>query len=233
MPLMQKPLNKKKRGGNMGTYLRAQTAWDQPYRASTPAEPAQHSGATVSSFLLHQAQLQIRELEKKLSDMSKLAHEDLLTGVLNRRGFEAAMTRELARARRQNTPLSLALLDIDDFKHINDQHGHATGDMALAHFAQLISGALRKTDTFARMGGEEFVIVLPDTPLEKAADTLARIQATLAEQALEVESQDLDLQFSAGLTQYGFSGDLGAVLETADAGLYQAKKAGKNRVVLV
>lgn len=214
--------------------MQVQTLWDQPCRDGTPVmAPVQPSGATVSSFLLYQAQLQIRELENKLSDMSRLAHEDLLTGLLNRRGFEAAMTRELARARRQGTPLSLALLDIDDFKKINDLHGHASGDLALAHFSQVISGALRKTDTFARLGGEEFVMVLPDTPLANAADTLARIQKNLAEHPMKIDTHTFDLRFSAGLTQYGAHEDLGALLEAADTGVYRAKRAGKNCVVVI
>lgn len=215
--------------------MQAYGDWDQAYR-QTPqpvAAPVQHYSASVTSFLLYQAQLQISELEKKLSDMSKLAHEDQLTGLLNRRGFDTAMMRELARARRQRSPLSLALLDIDDFKCINDRHGHAAGDMALRHFAQLISAALRKTDTFARLGGEEFVIVLPDTSLQNAADTLDRIQKALADHPLKSGRKRIGLRFSAGLTHFDGKQDINALINAADAGMYQAKEAGKNRIIVV
>lgn len=225
----------------MGTTLQAYGDWDQAYR-ETPqpaaahalgSAPSPHHTSSVTSFLLYQAQLQIRELEKKLSDMSKLAHEDSLTGLLNRRGFDSVMTRELARARRQQSPLSLALLDIDDFKRINDRHGHAVGDMALQHFARVIAGALRKTDTLARLGGEEFVIVLPDTPLQHAHDTLARIQRTLVDNPLKSGKKKIGLTFSAGLTHFDGRQDLAALIDAADAGMYEAKNSGKDRILVV
>jgi diguanylate cyclase len=219
----------------MVTYTQAHAGCDiyPSYRDQTSSPSlaqARPYSATVTNFLLYQAEQRIRELEQKLSDMSRLAHEDQLTGILNRRGFDAVIAREMARAKRRNTPLCLALLDIDGFKQVNDEYGHAVGDLALAHFARVVSSSLRKTDSFARLGGEEFVLALPDTPLQSAVDTIARIQRTLADTPLHTGSQDLPLAFSAGVTLFGTHEDGASLLHDADAGVYLAKKQGKNRI---
>jgi diguanylate cyclase len=222
----------------MATYMQAHASYDiypsggdQP-RSTSLAQTKPYS-STVTNFLLHQAEQRIRELEQKLSDMSRLAHEDQLTGILNRRGFDAVITREMARAKRRNTPLCLALLDIDDFKHVNDEHGHAVGDLALAHFARVVSSSLRKTDSFALLGGEEFVIALPDTSLQPGVETIARIQRTLLDTPLHTGSQALRLRFSAGITLFDAHEDSASLLHDADAGVYLAKKQGKNRIFVV
>jgi diguanylate cyclase len=222
----------------MATYMQAHAGCDisPSYRdqpRSSSLVPTRPYSAPVTNFLLCQAEQRIRELEQKLSDMSRLAHEDQLTGVLNRRGFESVIAREMARAKRQNTPLCLALLDIDDFKLVNDAHGHAIGDLALAHFARVLSSALRKTDSFARLGGEEFVIALPDTPLQPAIDTVTRIQRTLADAPLSTGTHALQLAFSAGITLFGTHKDSASLLHDVDAGVYLAKKQGKNRISVV
>ena len=222
----------------MVTYTQAHAGCDiyPSYRdrgRSPSLAQARPYSVTVPNFLLHQAEQRIRELEQRLSDMSRLAHEDQLTGILNRRGFDAVITREMARSKRRNTPLCLALLDIDDFKQVNDEHGHAVGDLALTHFARVISSSLRKTDSFARLGGEEFVIALPETSLQHAVDTLARIQRTLVDTPLHIDSRALSLRFSAGITLFGKHEDSASLLHDADAGVYLAKKQGKNRISVV
>lgn len=117
---------------------------------------------------VQQAEARIGELESQLEEMSELVREDQLTGSLNRRGLDEVLERELARAERKKTPLCLALLDLDDFKRLNDTHGHSAGDKALIHLVQVVKDTLRTMDVIGRFGGEEFMIVLPDTLLEDA-----------------------------------------------------------------
>ena len=186
--------------------------------------------ATVANLLLQQAQSQIRELEDELARMSKLAHEDQLTGILNRRGFESVFEREIARSRRKHAPLCVAVLDLDNFKNINDQYGHAVGDKVLTRFANEISGMLRKTDIFARLGGEEFVIVLPYTLLNPASETITRIQRNLAAVSIAAGSNRIHLTFSAGLALLRDE-DAKAIVQRADLAACQAKRNGKNCVV--
>lgn len=197
------------------------------------AQPRSDSavGATIANLLLHRARMQIVELEEKLQQMSKLAHEDALTGILNRRGLDAALARELPRAARQNSPLCLGMIDLDDFKQINDRFGHHAGDSALIHVARIISSALRKTDILARTGGEEFVIALPDTALPNAVDALARIQRMLAGAILHLDQRDLSLTFSAGVAALKNGEDAASLMRRADIGIYEAKRRGKNCVV--
>lgn len=219
----------------MATYMQAHAScgsypsYRDQTRSPSLAQTRTYS-ATLTNFPLYQAEQRIRELEQKLSDMSRLAHEDQLTGILNRRGFDSVITREMARAKRQNTPLCLALLDIDDFKQVNDEHGHTGGDLALTHFSRIVSSSLRKSDSFARIGGEEFAIVLPDTPLQPSVDTIVRIQRTLADTPLHTGSHALHLTFSSGVTLFGIHEDSASLLHNADAGVYLAKKQGKNRI---
>jgi diguanylate cyclase len=196
------------------------------------AVPAALYSATVSNLLLHSAQNYIRNLEEKLEQMSKLAHEDQLTGILNRRGCEAAFARELSRARRHNKPLCAVMLDVDNFKRVNDEFGHAAGDNALVHLTQVISSMLRTTDIFARLGGEEFLIVLPDTAIEHAFLTVSRLQKALFNSRLKLDKQDLVLQFSAGITQWQADDEASSMIGRADMGAATAKRNGKNCIVI-
>lgn len=206
------------------------------YFEATPrcnaAVPASLYSTTVTNLLLHSAQSQIRMLEEKLEQMSRLAHEDQLTGILNRRGCEAAFARELSRARRQNKPLCAAMLDVDNFKRINDVFGHAAGDKALVHLTQVISGMLRTTDIFARLGGEEFLIVLPDTTIEQAFLTISRLQKALCNSTVSLDRQSLVLQFSAGITQWQEDEEAFSMIGRADMGAATAKRNGKNCIVI-
>jgi diguanylate cyclase len=187
--------------------------------------------ATFKDLSLRLAQSRIAELEEKLAQMSKLAHEDPLTGVLNRRGCEAAFARELSRSRRHKAPLSVAMLDIDNFKRINDEYGHATGDAALVHFAVSVSAAMRISDIFARTGGEEFLLILPDTDIQQAALTMERLQKTLASAVLHVGPAELSLTFSVGITQFQPDDIAEGLIDRADFGARTAKQRGKNCIV--
>ena len=163
--------------------------------------------------------------------MSELVREDQLTGSLNRRGLDDVLDREIARADRRASPLCIAMLDLDDFKQINDKYGHIAGDEALIHLVRVIKETLRSMDVIARFGGEEFLIVLPDTPLEEAIQTVTRLQRELTKQIFMHNHTRLLMTFSAGIALRKELEDQAAMIKRADIALYEAKKAGKNRVI--
>lgn len=178
-----------------------------------------------------EAETEITRLQRELERMSKVASHDPLTGALNRKGLDETVTREMARAQRQQSTVCLALLDIDNFKKFNDTHGHQTGDAALRHLASVARASLRPQDALARYGGEEFVIVMPDTRLEEAVDVLRRLQRELTKALFLQGSEHLLITFSAGVAQRQDDEPGAATLERADKAMYLAKREGKNRVV--
>jgi diguanylate cyclase len=180
---------------------------------------------------VQEAEARIVELESKLEQMSELVREDQLTGSLNRRGLEDVFDREMARSARRSAPLCIAMLDLDDFKRLNDTYGHAAGDQALIHVVRVIKDTLRSMDVIARFGGEEFMIVLPETPLDEAIHTVTRVQRELTKRIFMHDNQRLLLTFSAGVAMRAPNEDQQALIKRADDALYKAKKAGKNRVV--
>jgi len=177
------------------------------------------------------AEARIRDLESRLEQMSELVREDQLTGSLNRRGLDDVLEREMARAARRKSPLCIAMLDLDDFKRLNDTHGHNAGDEALIHLVNVVKATLRTMDVVARFGGEEFLIVLPDTPLENALQVVTRLQHELTRRIFMYNNQHLLMTFSAGVALREPGEDRASLIKRADAALYEAKKAGKNRVV--
>lgn len=177
------------------------------------------------------AEAKIVELEGKLTEMSELVREDGLTGSLNRRGLDDVFEREMARSERRASPLCVALLDLDDFKRLNDTYGHSAGDGALVHLVKVIKDTLRTMDVVGRFGGEEFLIVLPDTPLPDAVLTVTRVQRELTKRIFMHDNAKLLMTFSAGVALRAPGEDQASLVKRADAALYQAKKAGKNRVV--
>ncbi|HWT71662.1 MAG TPA: GGDEF domain-containing protein, partial [Oxalicibacterium sp.] len=177
------------------------------------------------------AEARIHSLEAKLEQMSELVREDQLTGSLNRRGLEDVLEREIARAARRKSPLCIAMLDLDDFKKINDRYGHTAGDEALIHLVRVIKDTLRTMDVIARFGGEEFLIVLPDTEQDAAVQTIVRVQRELTKQIFMHNHTRLLMTFSAGVALLGDGEDQASLIKRADTALYQAKESGKNRVV--
>jgi diguanylate cyclase len=175
----------------------------------------------------------VSELEQQLSQVSTLVQKDPLTNALNRRGLERAFEVETARARRYGTPLTLALMDLDDFKKVNDTLGHVAGDRALIHFVTTVHATMRPTDLTARAGGEEFSVLFPATDLQQAAEVVERLQRDLAQRPFAFENQRTILSFSSGVAQWQAGESLEDLMKRADAGLYEAKRAGKNRVVSV
>lgn len=177
------------------------------------------------------AENKIRQLEAELDQVSELVREDHLTGTLNRRGLDDAFERELARAERTRSPLSVALLDIDHFKRLNDTYGHDAGDEALVHLVKVVQEALRPSDVIARFGGEEFVILLPDTGIDEAVKVMTRVQRNLTKKFFLHDNQRLLITFSAGVALRAAGEPADAVISRADAALYKAKEAGRNRVL--
>ena len=181
---------------------------------------------------MHDAEQRIVTLEEKLRLMSELVREDQLTGSLNRRGLDDVFERETARADRRGTPLCIAVLDLDDFKRLNDTYGHIAGDGALKHLVQIVKATLRSMDVIARFGGEEFVILLPETTIEAAAQTMTRLQRELTRHFFLHENEKILITFSAGVALRLPDEPQDALVTRADRAMYQAKQTGKNRVVV-
>ncbi|MES2879745.1 MAG: GGDEF domain-containing protein [Pseudomonadota bacterium] len=171
------------------------------------------------------------KLHQELDRVSALARHDTLTGALNRKGLEEALERELSNVRRKDTPLCMAMLDIDNFKKLNDQLGHAMGDEALTHLATVAREVMRPQDTLARYGGEEFVILLPDTPLDKGVDAMTRLQRELTKRFFLAGTEKVLITFSAGVAQLATDETGLEAIKRADQAMYLAKRSGKNRVL--
>nr|WP_121456113.1 GGDEF domain-containing protein [Acidovorax sp. 106] len=174
------------------------------------------------------------ELARALEQIRELATHDDLTGLLNRRAMFERMQLEQRRSLRTGHPLLVAQLDIDHFKVVNDTHGHANGDLVLRAFADMVRHSVRDTDLLARWGGEEFVLMLCDTPTEEAHALLERVR--LAVQAMRVPlpqgGKPIAITVSIGLARHTSADTLARTLERADQALYAAKAQGRNRVVL-
>jgi two-component system cell cycle response regulator len=161
-----------------------------------------------------------------------MATTDALTGLLNRRAFLESTNREIARTRRYNDKLSVILLDVDHFKHINDRRGHAAGDIVLTEVGTMLNQAVRTCDIVARWGGEEFVLVLPSTALEGAEQVAERIRELLADSKIQDANGDhIPVTASFGVASYAGSETLEQVIDRADRAMYLAKSGGRNRVV--
>ena len=171
----------------------------------------------------------VRELEDEIRKLSEEVSTDPLTQIANRRGLMRAFEAEQARVERQGTPLAVGLLDVDNFKKLNDQLGHQTGDEALKFLARRVSESLRPVDVVARYGGEEFVVMLPDTPLEEAQQVLTRLHRNLSAEFFTHDERKVFITFSAGVTTYRAGEAIEAALDRADVALYEAKRTGKNR----
>ena len=178
------------------------------------------------------AELRIRELEAELQHMSELVREDQLTGSLNRRGLDDVFERESARADRRNSPLCVALLDLDNFKRLNDTYGHMAGDAALRHLVKVVRETLRAVDVIARFGGEEFLILLPETAVDAAAAAMVRVQRELTRHFFLHDNEKMLITFSCGVALRLPHEEQASLMKRADEAMYQAKNSGKNRVVV-
>ena len=176
-------------------------------------------------------ELQREELAEALERIRTLATRDELTGLPNRRAAIERMNNELAVRARPEPMMSLALIDIDHFKRINDSHGHAGGDAVLRRFSERAQSVLRRGDVLARWGGEEFLLVMPATGVAQGMTALDRIRQVMQAQAFDEVAPGLKVTFSAGVAECLGAHDLDAAVARADAAMYEAKRAGRNRLV--
>ena len=184
-------------------------------------------GASVAFLLM---QTERADFTAKL-----LASTDPLTGAYNRRTFLELMDKELSRARRFDTPLSLVMLDLDHFKRVNDTYGHLVGDRVLQRFADVVRGELRKEDVLFRYGGEEFCVLVPDVAGPGAVTLADRIRAAVTRQPFLIDGHEIPVTTSAGVSARIEEGpeDVDRLVHRADEALYIAKRRGRNRVASV
>jgi diguanylate cyclase (GGDEF)-like protein len=249
------------RGGRLGTDRRLHVG-DTTYPTETVTLPGYHPPARIAaiadgsypgddtgalrerlaiaavislfSILLYAAAL-ARPLLRGLNRVASVAEQamiDPLTGVSNRRGFERALRIELDRSLRREHPLALVVADLDDFKLVNDEHGHGVGDAVLVTLAERLQEAVRSADTVARLGGEEFALLLPETDLAGALAVAERARAAFEQGGVRLKGgATLTVTASFGVADFPASRDGASLMQDADNALYSAKRLGKNRVV--
>lgn len=195
--------------------------------------------ATLREIALRQALSQLADTNRQLAEemhkvgvlnerLSELAHTDALTGLCNRRAYDQHLAREWRRVQRNGAPLSVLMIDADLFKRVNDRHGHAAGDQVLQRLAHLIQGIARDIDVAARIGGEEFAVLLADTRASSAAAVAERIRQQLAQvDGLPAEG----VTVSIGVATLDAEESAASLQHRADQALYMAKSQGRNRVV--
>ncbi|TRZ55626.1 MAG: GGDEF domain-containing protein [Rhodocyclaceae bacterium] len=180
--------------------------------------------ATLGIFWIEAEQLQ--------ADLARLAMFDSLTATLNRRAFMLEYERELSRCQREKIGLALAIFDLDHFKDVNDTHGHVVGDEVLRRVADILRGSLRGHDVLGRYGGEEFALLMPGADIAAAIAGTERARLAVGERPIKAGRLSIQITVSAGVAAYGADGlDWESLLRSADAALYEAKRAGRNRVV--
>jgi len=173
-------------------------------------------------------------LVRRAQRLQEMSTRDRLTGLYNRLHFERALEAEIARAMRYDRPLALAILDVDHFKAINDDYGHATGDRVLRTLSARLINSLRRTDVVARHGGEEFVVLMIETTSAQATERIEQLRQTIVAEPTEVEGRAITVGFSAGVAgMRGRDDRLGAatLLDRADARLLTAKREGRGRTI--
>jgi diguanylate cyclase (GGDEF)-like protein/PAS domain S-box-containing protein len=207
------------------------------YWESVSISPIVDANGIITHFVAVSEDITARkETEEKIqrlnAGLEQLAMTDYLTNLYNRRYFMQRGTEEFKRARRNNQPLSLLMMDIDHFKKVNDTYGHEAGDMALQQVAAVLKSSLREIDILGRMGGEEFAVLLPGTSLHEAAILAGRVRQTIADMSVEMPGALLSITISVGaaviIDEMTCIDD---ILRSADASMYLAKRHGGNRVV--
>jgi diguanylate cyclase len=186
----------------------------------------------MSALRMHLGK-QRQELEISLERIQLLATQDELTGLANRRHTMSLLKAEQARQKRTQNPLGLVMIDLDHFKRINDDYGHQAGDVVLKGFAEAAIGTLRGSDVLSRWGGEEFLLMLPDTGPDEAERCIERMRRGLASMMFDAVPPNLQITFSAGLTVSRTGDALEVVIERADQAMYHAKELGRNCTVRV
>ena len=172
----------------------------------------------------------IKKINFMYSHTRYLSLTDALTGLYNRRHFDRTVEREFLRSKRYNRDLSIAIIDVDFFKKINDEYGHLCGDYILKEVAYLILDNFRKTDIVFRYGGEEFVVLLTETPLQQTRIPLERLRQTVERQTFTYENKPIKVTISIGVATNTAS-CVNEFLNNADKALYTAKNSGRNTVI--
>ncbi|MEC4804867.1 MAG: GGDEF domain-containing protein [Jaaginema sp. PMC 1079.18] len=184
----------------------------------------------IGDYLRH-AGFMMMVFQRLYSDLEKVANLDYLTGLLNRRSASIAIEKEIQSYERDRLKCSLILLDVDRFKSINDNYGHYSGDLVLQHIAQILQNILKPQDIIGRWGGEEFLIALPQTPLENAYSVAEKIRLAIAQKPCEPHK--INVTISSGVATFPQHGKtLEKVVDTADKALYYAKTHGRNQVAI-
>lgn len=194
--------------------------------------PVMRQVSLKSYQMRHQMLSQRAELARTVAHLERASAHDALTGLINRRHMQTLLDEEVRRLRRTEQAFCLAIIDLDHFKQINDRHGHAIGDAVLQAFAQVAPTALAATDQLARWGGEEFLLLMPETGLPTAQQRLEDLQQCIRAHDWSRYADGLSVSFSAGLCEPGGRVPLHRDLERADRALYKAKAQGRARTVL-
>lgn len=220
-----------------GLLWRGFTGWFEPETILPIVGESPVRGASLFAFysvtLASSFAFLLMHKERADREAYERASTDSLTGVYNRRTFEELAEAQLSRARRQRTPVSLLMLDLDHFKRVNDTNGHQAGDHVLAGFAALVRTCLRKEDLLARYGGEEFVVMLPGATSTQAAALAERIREIVSKAPMKTPSLDIPITVSIGVTSEAGNKlpALDDMIARADEALYRAKNEGRNKVV--
>lgn len=180
---------------------------------------------------ISRSQSALENMRSELQEAKRQVLLDPLTGARNRYGMDASLGQEIARAKRSDGKFTLAMLDLDHFKKINDEYGHDVGDHVLVYFSQLSHAVLRESDILYRYGGEEFLVTLPDTDIQGAAFMLDRLRQMLMKSPLVHGSKKIRLTFSGGVAGLRDEDDGLSLLARADQALYQAKQQGRDRII--
>lgn len=189
-----------------------------------------HTSVEDAHLDLAATKLALEHIKNELQESRHLMQEDWLTGAQNRRAMDMVLTKEVARAQRSATKLTVAMLDLDHFKRINDEFGHDAGDKLLQHLTLITKAVLRDADSLIRYGGEEFLIILPETDINGAQFVMDRLKQAFQKTPLSYDGNPLPVTFSAGLARLMPDENGHALVMRADAALYEAKHAGRNCV---
>lgn len=197
-----------------------------------PFRPAIVQARLRNHIALEQARQKLAEahfmLSLKNKELEKMASRDALTGLNNRFSLDEAMSHELNKAQRYERPLSVSLMDIDNFKEVNDTHGHQAGDLVLKKFANLLEEHIRESDTLGRWGGEEFLMICPETNQQGIVDFADKLRRMIELQPFPVVEKPITASF--GTTSYSHGDTIESLLRRADKALYKAKELGRNQV---
>lgn len=214
----------------LGVYMTLHRLLSPTFNASTIVDSVINLlGASLIFASIQLSRLTARDL-LKMAELEFAAFTDNLTGLPNRRSFDAAFPRQVEIAQRRGQPLAFLSLDIDNFKRVNDEHGHECGDKVLAHLGRLLGSLKRKGDTAYRVGGEEFVILAPHTGLAQGRANAERLRRAIEDSSLILDKHEMPVTVSFGVATLHHEDAGSSLVNRADAALYLAKRTGRNRV---